>query len=74
MAFEKKEITLLERFEKFAASKSEAKRVYRLVERALDDDLSAFEHNGLSVFAAYKGFGEKALLLVAQVQIDILKG
>ena len=74
MAFEKKEITLLERFEKFAASKSEAKRVYHLVARALDDDLSAFEHNSLSVFSAYKGFGEKALLLVAQVQIDILKG
>lgn len=68
------EITLLERFEKFAATKSEAKRVYNLVEKALDGDLSAFELNSLSVFAHQRGFGEKSLLLVAQVQISILKG
>jgi len=74
MAFEKKEITLLERFEKFAASKSEAKRVYNLAEKALDGDMSAFELNGLSIFAGTRGFGEKALFLIAQVQIDILKG
>ena len=67
-------ISLLERFEKFAASKSEAKRVFNLAEKALDGDMSAFEHNSLSVFAASKGFGAKALMLIAQVQIDILKG
>ena len=71
---EKKEMTLLERFEKFAASKSEAKRVYNLVSKVLDDDFSAFEMNSLYVFAHQKGVGANALRLIAEVQINILKG
>ena len=68
------EVDLLERFEKFAPTKTEAKRTFNIVCKALDRDLSAFELNSLAFFAGQRGIGSKTLLLIAQVQIDILKG
>lgn len=68
------EVDLLEQFEKFATTKTEAKRVFNIVCKALDHDLSAFELNSLAFFATQRGLGAKALMLIAQVQIDILKG
>ena len=67
MATGKKEINLLELFEKHAATKTEAKRVYGLVEKY---DLMALDMNNL---LAIKGMGRKAALLVMEVACD-LKG
>ena len=59
--------TILELFEIHAASKSEAKRVYHLVEGY---DLLALDLNTLF---AIKGMGRKAALLCVEVAAD-LKG
>lgn len=67
MAAEKKEINLLELFEKHATSKNEAKRVYGLIEKY---DMMALDMNNL---LAIKGMGRKAALLVMEVACD-LKG
>ena len=66
MAIEKKEINLLELFEKHA-TKTEAKRVYGLIEKY---DMMALDVNNL---LAIKGMGRKAALLVMEVACD-LKG
>lgn len=67
MATEKKEISLLELFEKHATSKSEAKRVYALIAQY---DVLALD---LGTLFAIKGMGRKAALLVTEVAAD-LKG
>jgi hypothetical protein len=63
---EKKEITLLERFEKRAPSKSVAKRVYNLVKD------HPFMEMSLTELLALKGIGRQALLLVTEVASDIM--
>lgn len=65
MAFEKKEYTLLERFEQHAASKSEAKRVYGLIPEDAIMDLT------LGDLMAIKGMGRKGALLVMEVVCDL---
>lgn len=65
MVPEKKELTLLERFEKHAKTKSEAKRIYNLVK---DQDVM---HMTLEQLLYLKGIGRKALLLVMEVAADI---
>lgn len=67
MAFEKKEITMLERFEKYAKTKSTAKRVYNLV-----SDID-FSHMSLCELSKIPGMGRAALLLVTEVACDLLK-
>ena len=59
--------TLLELFEKHAASANEAKRVYRLVE---GHDLLSMS---LEELLSLKGVGRKAALLIIEVVCD-LKG
>lgn len=63
--------TLEELFLENAATKSEAKRVMKIALDACDAD--CFVHTSLSDFAAVKGLGKSALLLIARVQIEILK-
>ncbi len=67
MAKEKVQPTLMELFEKHAVTKSEAKRVYGLVEKY---DLLALDMNSLF---SIKGMGRKAALLIVEVAAD-LKG
>lgn len=67
MAFEKKEITLTERFEKHAATKQEAARVRMLVS---DYDIL---HMTFDELLSIKGMGRKGALLVMEVACD-LKG
>ena len=65
MAKEKKELTLLERFELHASTKSEAKRVYGLIE-----DYAIMGMN-FSDLMAIKGMGRKGALLVMEVVCDL---
>lgn len=65
MATEKKEITLLERFEKYAPTKSVAKKVYNLVK-----DVDFTRMNLQSLFEI-KGMGRAAVLLVVEVAADM---
>lgn len=60
-----KDVSLLELFEKHAATKSEAKRVYGLVEKY---DICALDMHTLF---GIKGMGRKAALLVVEVAADI---
>jgi len=62
---EKKELTLLERFEKYAATKSEAKRIYNLV------DGQPFMEMTIMDLLAVKGMGRKGALLVMEVACDL---
>lgn len=65
MKKEKKELTLLERFELHAATKSEAKRVYGLIENY------AIMGMNFSDLMAIKGMGRKGALLVMEVVCDL---
>ena len=62
---EKKELTLEERYLKYASSKSEAKRVMKLMEghALLDTTLDELLH--------IPGIGRKAALLIMQVGCDL---
>lgn len=63
--------TIEELFVMNASTKSEAKRVMNLAFTACDSD--CFAHTSLSEFANVKGLGKNALLLIAKVQIEMLK-
>ena len=63
---EKKELTLLERFEKHAPTKSVAKRVYNLVK---DQDVM---YMTIEQLLTLKGMGRQALLLVVEVASDLM--
>lgn len=63
---EKKELSLLERFEKHAPTKSVAKRVYNLVKD------QPFMEMTLAQLLALKGMGRQALLLVVEVASDLM--
>ena len=63
--------TMEELFLQNAATKSEAKRVMKLALNACDSD--CFVHTSLSDFANVRGLGKSALLLIAKVQIEMLK-
>ena len=67
MAFEKKEYTLLERFEQRAVSKSEARRVYGLI---FSGNYSIMDLT-LGDLMAIKGMGRKGALLVMEVVCDL---
>lgn len=67
MAFEKKEVTLADLFEKHAATKQEAARVRMLVS---DYDIL---HMTFDELLSIKGMGRKGALLVMHVACD-LKG
>lgn len=54
-----------------AATKSEAMRVMNLALKACDAD--CFVHTSLAEFAKVKGLGKAGLLLIAKVQVDMLK-
>ena len=71
MADKKPVPTMEELFLQYAAAKSEAKRVMNLAFGACDSD--CFVHTSLSEFANVKGLGKSALLLIAKVQIEMLK-
>lgn len=62
---EKKELTLEERYLKYASSKSEAKRVMKLMEGHALLDMT------LNELLQIPGFGRKAALLVMQVACDL---
>lgn len=61
----KKELTLLERFEKHASTKAFAKKVYKLV--AATDFCSMSVNQLLTI----PGMGRKAALLVVEVACDL---
>ena len=65
MGPEKKKITLLERFEKHASSKAEAKRAYNLVKDV------PFMEMTLVQLLYLKGMGRKTALLVMEVACDL---
>lgn len=65
MAKKKEEIPMLERFEKHAATKTEARRVYNIVE---DQD---FMHMSLEELLYLRGLGRKGALLVVEVACDL---
>lgn len=62
---DRKEITLLDRLEKHATTKAEAKRVYNLIKNEPFMEMTVHQ---LSVI---KGMGRKALLLVMEVAADL---
>lgn len=59
------EVDLLELFEKHAASKAEAKRVFKLVEKHNILELD------LNTMFGIKGIGRKAALLIVEVAADL---
>lgn len=54
-----------------AATKSEAMRVMNLALKACNAD--TFTETSMAEFAKVKGLGKSGLLLIAKVQIDMLK-
>ena len=65
------EPSLEERFLKYAATKSEAKRTMNLALGVTDADHFAFVP--LSTYSQVKGIGKNALMLIAKVQIEMLE-
>ena len=65
MATEKKEITLQERFEMHATTKSFGKRVFNLVK---DKD---FRHMSMCQLFDIKGMGRSGVILIAEVCADL---
>lgn len=70
---EKKELTMLERFQKYAATKSEGTRVYNVLKKWFDKDeltIQDFEMVSVGFLLSIKGISRKAAKVVIDVVAD----
>lgn len=72
---EKKEVTMLERFQKYAATKSEGTRVYNALKKFYDKDELVpgdFEMVSVAFLLRIKGISRKAAKVVIDVAADFV--
>lgn len=74
MSFIKNKLSVLEMFEKHAASKSEARRVVNCLLRSIDDRMTledAIMLMSVNELMSIRGIGRRAIMLIMEVACDL---